>query len=59
MEKQFHICGQCGGKFGSEKRYLDHTCKTTGVTPRDPESMGNDYAAVQDAAVERGQEDEE
>lgn len=49
-----HICGKCGKEFKTEDAYLAHTCKDTGVTPKDGLSMGLHYTAIQEAAIKRG-----
>lgn len=49
-----HICGQCQIQFDTEAEYLNHRCSETGVEPTDPRSMGADYEAIQQSALERG-----
>lgn len=51
-----HICGQCGHGFATEELYLEHTCSTTGFKPTEPENLGEGFAAIQEAALERGAE---
>lgn len=50
-----HVCGQCNQAFELEVQYLDHQCPATGFTPREPENLGEDFAAVSEAAVARGE----
>lgn len=50
-----HICGQCLKQFKSEAEYLAHKCEKTGVAPTDPKSMGENYEAIQNAALARGE----
>lgn len=51
-----HKCGQCYKNFETEEAYLAHTCEVTGFTPTDPMHLGEDFALVQQAALERGEE---
>jgi len=51
-----HICSPCGLKFATEQEYLDHTCGVTGVTPKDSENLGEDFKAIQESALKRGEE---
>lgn len=51
-----HICGQCNQEFNSEQAYLDHTCPSSGTTPTDPANLGEDFQAVSDAALQRGED---
>lgn len=53
---QIHICGRCKAEFDSEEAYNGHTCPETGVTPADPEHHGEEFLAVQEAALKRGEE---
>lgn len=56
------ICGQCTTKFEAEVEAdalaaeLEHICSVTGFAPTDPRSMGEDYEAIQAAALSRGVE---
>ena len=52
--KQPNICGQCSEEFETRKKYLDHQCKVTGATPKDPASMGKNHEAISEAALARG-----
>ena len=56
LEPEKHVCGQCDTEFGTVDEYLDHECENTGFTPRDPEHLGEDFQAVSQAALERGEE---
>lgn len=49
------VCGQCTQQFDSFEAELAHICPTTGVPPTDPLTMGVNYAAIQQAALERGE----
>lgn len=49
-----HICGGCGGEFGSEDKYIGHVCPKTGKTPETPRN--EKVAAIISAkAKERGE----
>lgn len=50
-----HICGQCNKQFTSEEEYLNHTCESTGFTPKDPDHLGPEFLAIQKAALARGE----
>lgn len=56
MAESRHICGPCQEGFGSEEQYLDHQCPETGFTPRDPQNLGERFASISGAALERGAE---
>jgi hypothetical protein len=47
------ICGVCKKEFSTEQEYLTHVC-STGVTPKDPKSMGPNVDRIQEAAALRG-----
>lgn len=51
---QQHVCGQCNKTFATEAEYLDHTCEATGFNPTQAEHLGEDFAAIQEAALKRG-----
>jgi predicted nucleic acid-binding Zn-ribbon protein len=51
-----HICSPCGGEFATEQEYLDHVCPKSGVTPKDPENLGEEFKAISEAALKRGEE---
>lgn len=51
-----HVCGLCMGIFASVEDYTGHTCASTGFTPADPQHQGPEFAAVQQAALQRGAE---
>lgn len=53
---QIHKCGRCEVEFATDQEYLEHECPETGVTPKDPEHLGEEFKAVQEAALERGAE---
>ncbi len=53
---QIHKCGRCGQEFKTEKEYCDHICPETGFTPKDADHHGAEFKAVQDAALQRGEE---
>jgi hypothetical protein len=55
MEPEKHICGKCGKEFATEEEYLGHVCEVTGFTPRDMEHQGEDFKAISDAAIARGE----
>lgn len=52
---QVHVCGKCSGEFETDEQYCDHQCETTGFTPKQAENLGEEFAAVQQAAIERGE----
>ena len=52
---QIHKCGRCGKEFKTEKEYCDHMCEATGFTPKDADHQGEDFKAVQEAALKRGE----
>jgi hypothetical protein len=56
---QKHICGQCNQEFDTEQKYLDHTCKVTGFTPKDPENLGEGFQVISEVALARGAKREE
>ena len=56
---QIHKCGKCGGEFATDQEYLDHECPETGFKPTDPENLGEEFKAVQEAALKRGAEKKE
>ena len=56
MANSRNVCGQCKEGFETEEQYLDHQCSETGFTPRDPENLGQRFAEVSKAAIERGEE---
>ncbi len=58
-ETQKHICGKCGQSFNSEQEYLDHVCTETGFKPTDIEHQGEEFKAVSEAALKRGEERKE
>lgn len=51
-----HICNLCKGEFKTDLEYTGHTCKSTGVTPKDPEHFGPEFASISEAALKRGAE---
>lgn len=53
---QKHICGKCGEQFDSEEEYCNHECKETGFKPTDIEHQGEEFKAVSEAALKRGEE---
>ncbi|MFZ2152283.1 MAG: hypothetical protein WAV09_04205 [Minisyncoccia bacterium] len=53
-QKLEHVCGLCGADFATEAEYVAYTCEVTGVTPADIEHQGPEFAAISDAALERG-----
>ncbi len=53
---QIHKCGQCDAEFSSDEEYVAHLCEKTGFTPADAEHQGPEFAAVQEAALARGEE---
>ncbi len=58
MPSQENICGKCNGKYPSAVAYASHVCPVTGYTPRDPDHHGAEFKQVQEAALERGEEEE-
>lgn len=52
----------CHDEWLTEAEYLNHTCAKTGYTPERPEHLINsttpDFAAIQQAAIERGAADD-
>ena len=58
MEEIACYCGQCGLGFPTAEAELAHVCEVTGVTPTDPRSMGENFEAIQQAALERGATEE-
>lgn len=50
-----HICGVCSEGFETEEQYCDHKC-SDGFTPKDAEHLGEEFMAVSEAAVARGEE---
>lgn len=53
---QKHICGGCGGEYGSEDLYLNHSCPKTNAKPVEAANLGKHFAKVQEAALKRGAE---
>lgn len=51
-----NVCGNCNEGFENEDQYLDHQCAVTGFTPRDPQNLGERFAEISKAAIERGEE---
>lgn len=51
-----HICARCADEWLTEAEYLNHVCPATNVTPQDPAHLGEEFAAVQEAALQRGAE---
>lgn len=53
-----HTCGVCHDEWLTEDEYNNHTCATTGFAPTQAEHLINstqpDFAAIQEAALERG-----
>ena len=49
-----HIDGLTGLVFETEEAYLKHKSPATGFTPEDPEHLGEEFKAVQAAALKRG-----
>jgi hypothetical protein len=47
------ICGFCNQEFNKREDHLNHKCEITGVTPRDPETMGTGFEYIQKLALER------
>ena len=47
-------CGQCEKHFKSLEGYLDHECKKTGYKPTQAENLGEDFKAISEAALQRG-----
>lgn len=58
-ELKKHICGLCGKGFDTDEEYCGHTCEVTGVTPADIEHQGPEFAAISEAALQRGAERKE
>lgn len=52
---QIHICSVCGKEFDSEQGYLDHKCEVTGFTPTEIEHQGEEFKAISEAAIARGE----
>jgi hypothetical protein len=50
-----HLCAQCEQVFATEQEYLDHKCEKTGFQPTDPRHLGEEFKAVSEAAVARGE----
>jgi hypothetical protein len=50
-----HICGSCGLEFGTEAEYLAHKCKKTGFKPTQMGHLGDEFKAISDSAIARGQ----
>lgn len=48
-------CGQCNGEFNDDPEFLDHLCPEAGCRPVDPQFMGPDFQAIQEAAISRGE----
>lgn len=58
MEATYPVyCGQCGLGFETPELELDHTCEVTGAKPTEPESMGANWQAIQEAALARGEQE--
>lgn len=55
VQRSPHNCGQCKMGFATEALYLAHQCAATGFKPTEPQSMGEDFEAIQDAALVRGE----
>jgi hypothetical protein len=51
-----HNCGKCKAGFDTDTEYCDHTCKVTGVTPKDIEHQGPEFLAISESALKRGSE---
>ncbi len=49
-----HVCGQCRKEFETEEQYLEHTCEKTGFNPTQPENLGEEFALISKAAIDRG-----
>jgi uncharacterized C2H2 Zn-finger protein len=49
-------CGQCNKEFKDREACLKHVCEVTGVVQTDPKSMGENFKAIQEAALKRGLE---
>ena len=55
MENELkHFCGVCNEGFETEEQYCDHECED-GFTPKDPEHLGEEFQAVSEAAIARGE----
>ena len=42
--------------FDSEENYLSHTCEKSGYQPTEPENLGEEFEAISNAAIARGNE---
>lgn len=51
-----HVCGRCNDEWLTEEEYCNHVCPATSKQPTDPAHLGPEFAAVQQAALERGLE---
>lgn len=49
-----HICGQCRLGFNTDEEYCNHKCNATGFSPQEPEHLGEDFVAISEAALQRG-----
>lgn len=50
-----NICGKCNGAFETDDLYVRHLCSETGFAPVMPEHQGEGFAAIQQAALARGE----
>ena len=53
---QKHVCGVCNDEWLTEDEYNSHTCPGTGFTPQQPEHLGEEFIAISESAVARGEE---
>jgi len=49
------ICGKCLQEFKSDEDYASHVCEVSGLTPLDPEHLGEHFLKIQEKALERGE----
>lgn len=49
-----HACGQCNQQFDTPEAFANHVCPVTGVKITEPQSMGPNWQAIQQAALDRG-----
>lgn len=53
------FCGQCDQEFETPELELEHICPATGVAPTDPRTMGPNWQAIQEAALARGEAEQQ
>jgi hypothetical protein len=48
------VCTPCGKTWANAEDFRAHVCEVSGVAPTDPAYLGEDFAAISEAALQRG-----